>query len=198
MTEAEILDAFQTSYSMQITLLTQIVGLHLAMIVGIYYFLARARLPLKIFAFLVYTTSYVTFVVMAMSQSLIGFWLGAAAPHYLEGGEANALASFLDRLGTSWLSLTVSIAANLMFLALWLGTAYFLFLYRQPPADSPVLAHAGFTPKPAAETETKPERADPEPAASGPEPEPEPEPAASADDAEEAGPEREPAPVATA
>ncbi|GEM_PF-1143229 len=145
MTEAQLLEAFQTTMDAQITLLSQIVALHLAMIVGIYYFLGRAGIGLKLFAFFVYTVSYGTFLSLSLLASVIAYWIDAAADRRLAAGAESGVLSLISALNSSWLAYGGAIFANVMLIGLWFGTGYFLFFYKSRAPGAPVMAKGADT-----------------------------------------------------
>lgn len=132
MSEYEILDLLNTFHADQTVLLAQLISLHLALIVGIFYFLHRSGMAMKLAIFVLYTLGFAMHIGMLLNLSL----LIVGAHHDLaalrEAAELSATAQAAleqtSRSFTNW----VSIVGNLSLLALWLGTLYFLFFWKRP------------------------------------------------------------------
>jgi hypothetical protein len=117
----------------QSALIAQIVSLHLAMVAGIFFFLHRAGMRMKLAVFLLYSLGYALFLGLIWQSSLIV----AGARHDLiqlaSSGQrlsGTGYAAFRE-IGPSFVNV-VSIIATTVFLALWGGTVYFLFFWKRP------------------------------------------------------------------
>jgi len=69
MSELEIIELIQTSYSQVVVLFSQIIAVNFAMIVAIYYFLSQAGRAIKGAAFLLYTLGAMMFLLFAVRES---------------------------------------------------------------------------------------------------------------------------------
>lgn len=133
MTEFEVLDLLASIRATQAALIAQIVSLHLVMIVGIFYFLHRSGLRMKIAVFVLYSLGYALHLGMIwqMSTQIAGarvdFDRMMASGERL-GGMAMAMYSITSDAYVNW----VSIIANISFVVLWFVTAYFMFLWKRP------------------------------------------------------------------
>jgi hypothetical protein len=131
--EYEILDVLSSVQGAQTVIIGQIVSLHLALVVGIFYFLHRSGWAMKIAVFALYTLGYalhigllsnLTLQLLGARQDLIGI---AASGDHLSGIGAATLQQ-TEAVLHNW----VSAIANLTFLVLWLGAGAFLFFWKRP------------------------------------------------------------------
>jgi hypothetical protein len=133
MSEYEILALLSAIQGEQTVIIAQIVSLHLAMIVGIFYFLHRSGLVMKIAVLGLYTLSYALFIGLLSNLSLQLLGARADLIAITERGEQ------LSGIGDATLQQTaaalhnwVSLIANITLLVLWMGTVAFLFFWRRP------------------------------------------------------------------
>jgi len=133
MSEHEVLSLLGMIQGEQTIIVAQIVSLHLAMIVGIFYFLHRSGLMMKIAVLAVYTLAYALFIGLLSNLSLQ--LLGARADLIAiteGGGRLSGLGYATLQQTTAALHNWVSLVANIMLLVLWLGATYFLFFWKRP------------------------------------------------------------------
>lgn len=133
MTEYEIVNLLSSFRADQVAIIGQMISLHLAIIVAIFYFLHRSGAAMKIAIFVLYTLGYATLIGLMYNLSLqiVGAredLLALAQSGHRLSGIAEAAYTQTDRAFSNW----VSLVANLSFAALWLGTTYFLFFWKQP------------------------------------------------------------------
>lgn len=137
MSEYEILYLFGVYSADQTIIVGHIISLHLAMVVGIFYFLHRAGLAMKIAAFLLYTLGYALLLGMLVNLSGLLAGLGRDLATIAQSGERLSAAGFAalnQSAGAfgSW----VNIVANIALIALWIGATNFLFFWKRPPEKS--------------------------------------------------------------
>lgn len=133
MTEFEILDLVGAVQSDQIAVITQLISLHLAIVVGIFYFLYRSGIVMKLGIALLYTLGYAMIIGLIVNTS---GQLGAARADLLAIKQANGRLSAsgemllvqTDISPANW----VSLVSNVVFIVLWLGTIGFLFFWKRP------------------------------------------------------------------
>jgi len=134
MTEAEILTHIAAARAHMDMALGQLIALHLAMVVGIFYFLHRAGLALKIGVFILYALGWYILVtsVSVTSQHLFGLYQDLQGTGEQISRESGQL---LRAVGSPWMTAYVVAfnAANLLLLA---GTFGFLFFWKRD--DNPV------------------------------------------------------------
>ncbi len=133
MTEYEVLTLLSDIRSNQTTIIAQIVSLHLAMIVGIFYFLHRSGLRMKLAVLILYSLGYALHLgliyetsvqILSARDDLVAIVQSGAALSSI--GQAALRES--ETAFTNW----VSVIGNISFLALWFGTVYFLFFWKRP------------------------------------------------------------------
>lgn len=115
MSEYEILDLLASIAADQTAVIAQLVSLHLAMVVGIYYFLHRSGLAMKIALFVLYTLGFAMLVGMMANQSqlIVGarqdlFAIAESGARLSSMG--NAMMAQTGGVLTSWVSLVANIA----------------------------------------------------------------------------------------
>lgn len=133
MSEYEILDVVVGLSAEQTAVLVQLVNLHMAMVVGIYYFLHRSGLAMKCAIALLYTLGFAMHLGMLLNQSELIVGARRDLIAITESGErlSNVGFTFLSQTGgvfDSW----VSLVANASIIALWFGTLAFLFFWKRP------------------------------------------------------------------
>lgn len=134
MSEAEILSLLATIQAEQPVLIAQVVSLHFAMIVGIFYFLHRSGLAMKLAVLALYTMGYALFIgiLSNLSLQLAGARADLAAIAE-SGGQLSAIGRATLEQTTAPLHNWVSMLANVTLLVLWAGTVAFLFFWKRPP-----------------------------------------------------------------
>lgn len=133
MSEYEVLTLLNDVRSDQTVVIAQILSLHLAMIVGVFYFLHRSGLRMKIAVFLLYTLGYALHLGLIWNASQLAIGVRNDLIAIAESGErlsgiGYAALQQTNAAFTNW----VSVVGNIAFLMLWFGTAYFLFFWRRP------------------------------------------------------------------
>jgi hypothetical protein len=128
MTELDLLSLARSVTSNEVGWFGQIITINFAMVVGIYYFLNRAQLALKLFAFAAYVLGMLLYwgeILLESNVKLQTFrWL-RAMPHL-----SPMTQSYLAIDG-SWLGILTAILLNAAFLILIIGIFYLLFFWRE-------------------------------------------------------------------
>lgn len=136
MSEAELLQVWRGTRDALNTDFAQIIAITFAMVIGTYYFLGRARLRLKLFAYLSYSIGMFFYLGMMMTESnvLIGALEGMRAipPATLSRPAAHAIS-----VSDSWVALLTSGMINVGFWALWLGVGWMVFFWKREPGHPP-------------------------------------------------------------
>jgi hypothetical protein len=131
MTEAEILTLLESYTEQQMQLIIQVVSLHFALVIAVFYFLHRSGLIMKFAVFGLYTIGNLLFLgliynlslkVVAVRQDLLAL--------QERGVELSAISqTVLDNL-RPFINVA-SMMANIAFVALWIGAVYFLFFWKK-------------------------------------------------------------------
>ncbi|MGH6889281.1 MAG: hypothetical protein ACREHF_08805 [Rhizomicrobium sp.] len=128
MTELDLLNLARSVTSNEVGWFGQIITINFAMVVGIYYFLNRAQLALKLFAFAAYLLGMLLYwgqILLESNVKLQAFrWL-RAMPHLSPMTQA-----YLDIDG-SWLGILTAILLNGAFWILIIGIFYLLFFWTE-------------------------------------------------------------------
>ena len=134
MSEAEILGLLESYTAQQTQLIIQVVSLHFALVVAIFYFLHRSGLAMKFAVFALYTLGNSLFLgliynislkVVAARQDLVTLQQGGASLSAVSQTVLTSLQPYTN---------FVSIIANVAFVALWAGAVYFLFFWKKREA----------------------------------------------------------------
>lgn len=109
----------------------QMISINFAMIAAIYYFLNRARLTLKLFAFLFYAVGMLAYFGMLLRESNIK---GAALRQIEAMPETDRapVVEALRQLSHSWLFQDTAIFMNVAHYLLWASVLYLLFFWKKP------------------------------------------------------------------
>lgn len=128
MSEQDLLGLARSVTTNEVTWFGQIVTMNFAMIVGIYYFLNRAQIALKVFAFGVYLVGMFLYlgelliesgVKLAVLESL------KAIPH-----PSRIVQIYLGVYG-SWLGIVTAVLFNGAFWLMTIGVFYLLFFWKE-------------------------------------------------------------------
>jgi hypothetical protein len=113
------------------SLFGQMISITFAMIAGVYYFLNRARLPLKLLGFLCYAIGMIAFYGMMLREAnikLVALNALGALP------ERDRVSDGLYQLSQSWLFRDTGLFINAAHYALWISVIYLLFFWKKPAA----------------------------------------------------------------
>ncbi len=146
MTEAEILEQVIAARSALDLTISQVIGLTVAMVVGVYYFLHRSGLAVKVGVFLLYALGWLVMASSAgiTSRHLLGLYsdlstLSAQGP--VTAASANVMQTMREPLGAAYM-----VATNIGASLLLVGAFVFLFFWKPRPQPAPVSAPESKTP----------------------------------------------------
>ena len=128
MTELDLLNLARSATQNEISLFTQVITINFAMVVGLYYFLHRARTAMKVFAFAAYMIGMLLFLgemLLETNVKLEVLTSMKALPH------PTALTQYYLALNDSWLAHATIILFNGAFWILALGVGYLTFFWEK-------------------------------------------------------------------
>lgn len=134
MSEAEILSLLENYTEQQMQLIIQVVSLHFALVIAVFYFLHRSGLVMKFAVFALYTIGNLLFLGLIYNLSIK---VVAARYDLLQLRESGVELSAISLTVLENLRPFVNVAslmANIAFVALWIGAVYFLFFWRKREA----------------------------------------------------------------
>lgn len=133
MSETDLLNLGRSITANEVSWFAQVITITLAMIVGIYYFLGRAGLAMRIFAF----AAYLIGMLFYLGEILVESNVKRVVLQQLQGlSHPSPVAQMYVGVNGSWLG---HLTANLFNGAFWIlaaGIFYLLFFWRRPPANS--------------------------------------------------------------
>ncbi len=131
MGESEVFETVRSTNAQIVALYAQFISISFAAIAGIYLFLNRAKLPLKLVAFGVYLVGSLMFVGLMLEESNIKrvalAELAALPPDQLSG-----LSKGLLLLHEGWLFNATAILLNAGLWVLVIGVGWLMFVWRRP------------------------------------------------------------------
>jgi len=107
----------------------QMISITFAMIAGVYYFLNRARLPLKLLGFVCYAIGMIAFFGMMLREAnikLVALGALGALP------DRDRVSDGLHQLSQTWLFHDTGLFINAAHYALWISVIYLLFFWKKP------------------------------------------------------------------
>jgi hypothetical protein len=128
MSELDLLNLSRSITNDEVGWFAQVVTINFAMVVAIYYFLHRAKLLMKLFAFLAYTVGtllYFAEILLESNLKLVTMRTLAALPH-----PSDVTQEYVG-LAQSWLGDVAKVLFTGSFWVLWLGVIYLLFFWRR-------------------------------------------------------------------
>lgn len=133
MSEADLINLGRSITGNEVSWLGQVITITFAMVVGIYYFLNRAQLPLKIFAFLAYFLGMLLYLGQMLIESGLKLQVltSLRAMHSL-----SPLGQQYVGVYASWLGNLTSILFNAAFWILAIGVFYLLFFWKREAHES--------------------------------------------------------------
>jgi hypothetical protein len=138
MSEVDLLNLARSTTEHEVTWFAQMISINFAMVVGIYYFLNRATIALKIFTFFVYSVGMLVLLgqIVVESNTKVGAVeaLRSLPPAQLSRPSMHYLA-----VNDHWISSLITITFNLAVWLLLISVFYLLFLSRlqRKTQDSP-------------------------------------------------------------
>lgn len=129
MSELELLNLARSTTEHEVSWFAQMISINFAMVVGIYYFLGRAKLALKLFSFFIYSVGMFVLYGQMMVESNVK--TGALeALRSLPSSELSRPAAHYVAIQAHWISLATTTTFNLAVWLLWIAVLYLLFLSR--------------------------------------------------------------------
>ncbi|MGN6147309.1 MAG: hypothetical protein ACTHPD_02100 [Rhizomicrobium sp.] len=126
MTELDLLNLSRSVGQNEISLFTQVITINFAMVVGLYYFLHRARTAIKVFAFGVYLLGMLLFLGKMLLETNVGF----EAVHEMQAlPHPSPLIRYYLALNDSWLAHDTALLFNIAFWILVIGVGYLTFFW---------------------------------------------------------------------
>ncbi|HTQ13178.1 MAG TPA: hypothetical protein VMH86_04820 [Rhizomicrobium sp.] len=128
MTELDLINLSRSITENEVSWFAQVITLNFAMVVAIYYFLHRAQLAIKLFAFFAYMVGSLFYFAMILFESNLKYVVTgmiAALP------APSKLAQEYAGLAHSWLGTLIAVLFTGSFWILWLGVLYLLFFWRR-------------------------------------------------------------------
>lgn len=123
------LDLFNLSRSIsqnEISLFTQVITINFAMVVGLYYFLHRARTAMKVFAFAVYLVGMLLF----LGKMLLETNIALEAQREMKAlPRPSPMTQYYLALSDSWLAHDTILLFNIAFWILVIGVGYLTFFW---------------------------------------------------------------------
>jgi hypothetical protein len=135
MTELDLLNLGRTTTQNEIGDFTQIITINFAMIVAIFYFLNRAQIAMKLFAFIAYAIGMMMFIGQMLLETSLKYTVHEslkALPH------PSAVTQEYVGLSGTWLGIGTTILFNVAIWILWLGVFYLLFFWKKAPEERDV------------------------------------------------------------
>ncbi|ANP45685.1 hypothetical protein [Candidatus Viadribacter manganicus] len=127
----ELLALVRSADQQTAALFGQMISITFAMIAGIYYFLNRARIELKLFAFTCYGVGMLAFFGMMLRESNIKR-IALEAIEAMPATQRSSVVEGLRELSQSWLFKDTSIFLNAAHYVLWISVIYLLFFWKRP------------------------------------------------------------------
>lgn len=128
---ADLLALVRSTDQQIAALFGQMISITFAMIAGIYYFLNRARVQLKIFAFICYGVGMLAFFGMMLRESNIKR-VALEAIEAMPATQRSTIVEGLHQLSLSWLFEDTSLFLNAAHYVLWISVIYLLFFWKRP------------------------------------------------------------------
>jgi len=129
MTELDLLNLGRSATTNELSLFGQVIAINFAMVVGIYYFLHRARTAMRVFAFVAYAVGMLLFLGQMLIETNIKVVVMqslAALPH------PSPVTQEYIYINKSWIASATRILFNGAFWILGAGVFYLLFFWDRP------------------------------------------------------------------
>jgi hypothetical protein len=132
MSEFEILQLYASATADQTAVIGLLISLHLAIIVGIFYFLHHSGRAMKLAVFVLYTLGYLLLVGLVVNQGALIWGLSRDLVALTENGQRLSGVGYavLQQTHAGW---WVNVVASVAVVTLWVGTVAFLFFWKRPP-----------------------------------------------------------------
>jgi len=128
MTEADLINLGRSIAANEVSWMGQVITVNFAMVFGIFYFLNRAQLPLKIFAFMAYLLGMLLYLGEMLIESGVKLQVlqSLRQMHSL-----SAIGENYVGVNASWLGRLTSVLFNAAFWILRIGIFYLLFFWKK-------------------------------------------------------------------
>lgn len=126
----DLLELVRSTDQQIAALFGQMISITFAMIAGVYYFLNRARMQLKIFAFVCYSVGMLAFFGMTLREANIKR-LALDAISAIPLAERSSTVEGLRQLGGSWLFEYTALFINAAHYVLWISVIFLLFFWKK-------------------------------------------------------------------
>jgi len=130
MTQIDLLNLARSATANEVSWFGQIIAINFAMIVGIYYFLNQAKLPLRIFAFVAYMIGVMLYWGEMLIEGNLKFATMATLESLPEAAMSQPTRQYIG-VNQSWLAVTTAVVFNLAFWVLVVGVFYLLFFWKK-------------------------------------------------------------------
>jgi len=135
MSEFELIQLAEAATAQIVQLVGQTIAINFAMIVGIYYFLNRAGLAIKIAAFLLYALGSLMFFFFMLREANIAAATADALEALAAGDGAGTVTTAMLAFGDSPVSLALTVLLNTSYWALWVAVIYLLFVWKREAGE---------------------------------------------------------------
>jgi hypothetical protein len=146
-TENELLQLAESAFEQVAMLYAQVITINFALAAAVYYFLSEARLPMKIFAAMIYSVGmlmYVGFIgIQAKIWDAVTRALDAMPPENL-----SLPAKTINGLEDDWLIALTGVFLNVGLWILGIGSLFLLFFWKKDAHLAPAKPKAPAPPKP--------------------------------------------------
>jgi len=132
MSEADLINLGRSITANEVSWLGQVITINFAMVVGIYYFLNRAGLALKVFAFIAYLLGMLLYLGEMLIESGLKLQVLASLRHMQS---LSPVAQAYVDLNASWVAVVTAVFFNGAFWILAIGVFYLLFFWRRSVDD---------------------------------------------------------------
>jgi len=130
MTELELLNLARSASDNITSDFGELITVNSAMVVGIYYFLNGAKLPMKLFAFAVYLVGHLMYWGVMLQEANVQVWAVEALKAMPQDKLSTVTVRYLALRGT-WLGEWTSVLKNAALWILPLGMAWLLFFWKR-------------------------------------------------------------------
>ena len=132
MSEQELLGLARSMTANEVAWFGQVITINFAMIVGIYYFLNRAQLALKLFAFAAYLVGMLFYWAQILLESNVKI---VVLKSLRELPHPSSVGQTYSGVFGSWLGILMAVLFNGAFWVLAIGIFYLLFFWKEKRPD---------------------------------------------------------------
>lgn len=130
MSEAELLNLAQDAFEQVAMLFAQVITINFALAAAVFYFLNEARLPMKIFAAVIYGVGMLMYVGFIGVQAKV--WDAVMRTLAAQPAESLSLpAQAMKALDNDWLIATTGLFLNIGLWVLGVGSLFLLFFWKK-------------------------------------------------------------------